>query len=190
MKKNIGQLLLQIVPVMIGVYLGFVVSNWSENRKNKSQIAVFKTNIIAELQSNKSRIEEVVSYHKMVRDSSSHYRNVSKIQSLPRFFSGVRTLTLTNSAFETGVQTGLINGLEFDEIQSVNYVYTIQESYNDFASVLLSGLITMDIEENETGFKKFYRYLSVSMTDVVIKEEQLLTQYDLLLEKLKSEYTL
>ena len=42
MKKKIGEILLQIIPVMIGVYLGFVLSNWSETNKTKSQTELLR----------------------------------------------------------------------------------------------------------------------------------------------------
>ena len=186
MKKKIGKLLFQIIPVMIGVYLGFVISNWSENNKTKSQVALFKTNLTAEIESNKDRIESVIKYHEIVRDSSSYYRAV-QLTKMPRFFNGVRTSALSNSAFETGIQTGLINGLSFKDMQAINYVYTIQKSYNDFSTLLLSGLINSDFEENEAGIKKLYKYLSISMTDVVNMENELIEQYKTLLEQLNSQ---
>jgi hypothetical protein len=43
MKKRMGDLILQIIPVMIGVYLGFVVSSWAENRKvGQNQFSLLK----------------------------------------------------------------------------------------------------------------------------------------------------
>ena len=186
MKKKLGELLLQIIPVMIGVYLGFVISNWSENKKIKSQVSLFKINLKAEIENNKNRIQDVIEYHKVVRDSSQYYRQV-KLTKMPRFFAGVRTSALSNSAFESGIQTGLINGLPFKDIQSLNYVYTIQDSYNDFSTLLLAGLINSDFPEDENGLKKLYKYLSISMTDVVIKEKELIEKYDDLLKQLNTE---
>lgn len=184
MKKKIGELLLQIIPVMVGVYLGFVISNWSDKKKIESQTQLFKTNIIAEIKSNESRVANIIAYHNIVRDSSQYYKSIKELNKIPRFFSGVRIPTLTNSTFETGVQTGLVNNLAFEDIQAINYVYTIQKSYNEFNTLLLSGLITSDFEENEKGLKKLYKYLSISMTDVVIKENQLINQYNKLLQQL------
>lgn len=120
----------------------------------------------------------------ILRDSSRYYSMAELKNIEPRFFKGVRTGRLTNSAFETGIQTGLINELTFEQIQFVNYTYTLQDSYNEFATLMLTGLITIDIDESER--KKIFRFLAVSMTDIVIKESELLIQYEKLLDELKS----
>ena len=43
-KKNtrISELIFQIIPVMIGVFLGFLVSNWTESSKNNSKTTLLK----------------------------------------------------------------------------------------------------------------------------------------------------
>ena len=187
MKKKIGEIILQIIPVMIGVYLGFVVSNWSETNKINSQTVLLRNNIVAEIKSNKSKIDEVFEYHKMIRDSSRYYQNFTDFKKMPSFFKGTRTITLTNSAFDTGIQTGLINSLKFEEIQSINDVYTEQSAYKDFNNLILTGLITIDFKENNDGIRKFYSYLAVSMTDVVIQENRLIESYNKLLKKIETE---
>lgn len=187
MKKRIGELLFQIIPVMIGVYLGLLASNWADDRKMKSETELLRKNLIAEVEANKAKIENVIGYHEILRDSARYYSVTKFVNREPAFFSGVRTSMLTNNAFETGIQTGLINGLTFEEIQFANRVYTLQSSYDDFSKVILSGLITMDFDENEQAMRKIYRFLSISMTDIVIKESQLLAQYDVLLNELQSQ---
>lgn len=187
MKKKISDLFIQIIPVMIGVYLGLLASNWADDRKMKSQTELLRTNLVAEIRANKDRIEEVIDYHEMLRDSSRYYSAIDKLEREPNFFSGIRTSLLTNNAFETGIQTGLINGLTFEEIQFLNKVYTIQSNYSDFSKLMLSGLITMDSRENEQASTKIYRFLSIGMTDIVIKENELLQEYEILLNELKSK---
>jgi hypothetical protein len=176
-KQKIGELLFQIIPVMIGVYLGFIVSNWSETKQQNSKKKILIESIISEINENKNNIIEIVQYHEMLRDSSTYYLKTDKVK-MPSFFRGVNTLTLINSAFETGIQTGLLNELSIDKIQALNRVYTSQKSYNDFCNILLTGLITMDFNENEASMKKILQYLSISMTDVAIKERQLLIDYE------------
>lgn len=167
MKKKIGEVILQIIPVMIGVYLGFIVSNYSESNKTKSQTELLRQNIVAEIQSNKKKITEVLEYHIMVRDSSRYYRSITEFTQMPTFFKGTRSITLINSAFDTGIQTGLINSLEFQEIQSINNVYTMQSAYKDYNNLLLSGLITIQFQESKEIIRKFYGFLADTMTDVV-----------------------
>lgn len=177
-------LIFQIIPVMIGVFLAFLVSNWAENSRNKSKRVLFEKTLIAELYLNRESVKNVLDYHMMLRDSSTYYYQQKKIAKT-QFFEGIGALTLNNSAYETGIQTGLINELSFDQIQLVNNTYTHQKNYNEFGTLILSGLISMNNNETENKQRKTYRFLSVSMTDLVIKEQQLLAEYDKILNELR-----
>ena len=190
MRKKIGEILLQIIPVMIGVYLGFVLSNWSETNKRKFQTELLRKNIVAEIKSNKSKISDVLDYHIMVRDSSRFIQNTDDIEmkTIPPFFKGTRTVTLVNGAFDTGIQTGLINSLKFEEIQDINNIYTMQSAYKDFNQLILSNLMMkIDVKENDNGDRKFYGFLAVTMTDIVLQEKRLIQNYEKLLEEIDTE---
>lgn len=86
MKKKIGYLLLEIIPVMIGVFLGFLISNWAEGRKKTSQTEMPRKNIVGEIKDNMAKIYDVIGYHEMLRDSSRYYLNRTKPVEQPRFF--------------------------------------------------------------------------------------------------------
>jgi len=119
MKKKISELILQIIPVMIGVYLGFVVSNWGDQQKRKSQSIVFVINIKNEIEINNDKLQSVIDYHKILRDSSRFYLSNSSIKPLtkpPNFFRGIQTSTLIESAYNTGNQTGIISEFEMNKI--------------------------------------------------------------------------
>ncbi|MEM8896342.1 MAG: hypothetical protein AAGC88_17315 [Bacteroidota bacterium] len=185
MKKKIGEILLQIIPVMIGVYLGFVMSSWADTNKRKKESAKMVENIISEIASNQKKIEAVVEYHMMIRDSSRHYAyNTDKIGN-PQFFQGTRIIPLTNSAFETGIQTGIINELSLEQIQALNQLYTYQNEYNNFSNILMSGLINKKLSDKEEHIRDIALYLAPTMTDVVIKEEGLLKEYGMVKSLLK-----
>lgn len=183
-KFSLIDLVFQIIPVMIGVFLAFLVSNWAAKSRSKSKIITFEKNINAEIHSNRENVKSVLDYHFMLRDSSTYYYQNKISNNKTQFFEGIRTQTLNNSVFETGIQTGLLNELTFEQIQLINKVYTLQENYNDYATLMLSGLITMDFDENENEQNKIFRFLSVSMIDILIKENELIAEYDKLLTEL------
>ena len=178
LKAKFGEIVIQIIPVMIGVYLGFVVSNWAEGNKRNQQVEVFIQNLYSEIESNEKKINNVFAYHKMLRDSSRYLSNFANGTRKPTFFQGTRTLKLTSSAYNTGIQTGIINNLKIDQIQEINQLYTLQNDYNEFGSMLLSGLINLDFDNTPESILKVARFLSISMTDVVIKEQDLLEGYN------------
>jgi hypothetical protein len=65
-KKKIGELFFQIIPVMIGVYLGFVVSNWSERKQQDSKKKILVRNIISEIKENKKNVLGIIEYHNIM----------------------------------------------------------------------------------------------------------------------------
>lgn len=188
-KRNLrlAELSFQIIPVMLGVFLGFLVSNWSENIKNQSKADLFQRNLVAEIKSNRERLEEVESYHIQLLDSARHYSRAGISIENTDFFKGVQSAMLTNSAFDTGIQTGLINELPFEDIQLVNQTYTLQENYNEFFKLILTGLIGMDFDDSEAAKKRFFRFIALAMADIVVTEKELLRHYDKLLKEIESK---
>ncbi len=189
-KRKIGELLFQIIPVMIGVFLGFLVSSWAESSRNEEKTELFVQNLIAEIESNKSRIDNVYDYHVMLKDSVQHYVARSykddqvKTPSKPKFFKGIRMFPLMDSAYDTGIQTGLINGLSLEQIQKINQVYTLQKFYNGYHDNMMTGFMNQDPLKD---LDRMVRFLAVSMTDVVLREQELRAQYEELLKELQKE---
>ncbi|HFA50610.1 MAG TPA: hypothetical protein ENJ95_16510 [Bacteroidetes bacterium] len=185
MKKKILEIIIQIIPVMIGVYLGFVVSDWSDSQKRKVQSVRLLENIRSEINTNKQIVAGGLDYHEMVRDSSRYYSGDGLAIGRPAFFQGTRHRTLVNSAYKTGVQTGVINELPINSIQELNQLYTLQDSYNDYGKMQLEGLINKDFFKDEESIGGIARYLSMTMTDIVIKENYLLQKYRTIESELK-----
>lgn len=178
MKKHLTNILLQIIPVMIGVYLGFLVSDWSAQRQKSQDTDVLISSLLAEIESNRSRISKVVDYHEMLRDSSRYYSQDDVEMGAPKFFKGLRLFKLANSAYSTGVQTGVINELPIDDIQMINELYTFQKDHNEFSSMLMSTLIAKDLGSSDESMKEAARFIALGMTDVVIQERDLMEAYE------------
>jgi hypothetical protein len=184
MKKKFFDLILQIIPVMIGVYLGFAISNWGENQKLKSKTKSFTDNLRNEINLNREKLTTIVDYHKLLRDSSRHYlfgKSKIPLDRAPEFFKGIRTSSLLESAYNTGIQTGILTELDINQVQHLNQLYAMQKEYNEYAKITLEGFLNMDFDENEENIIKILTFMSISMADIVVKEEDLITTYDELL---------
>ena len=177
--RTLWDLCYQMIPVALGVYLGFVVSNWSEQRRTQSETDILLQNLKQEIEANQEGLEAVLAYHTLLRDSSRHYSNSDVPVRKPDFFKGTRVFKLTNSAYQTGLQTGVINELPLNHIQRLNKLYTFQEDYNEFVDMLMLTLIQKDFSEKEEDIRSIVRFLSLTMTDLVIKEKDLITGYQL-----------
>ncbi|MEO0583392.1 MAG: hypothetical protein AAF135_14300 [Bacteroidota bacterium] len=177
MKKAVGNFLLQMIPVALGVYLGFLVSDWSENNSKRAQRDQLKASMLSEMQVNLQQLEKIVDYHRVLKDSSQYYANPSNPIRKPYFFRGTRMSKLSNSAYMTGIQTGAINELPLETIQKINQVYTRQNDYNDYGTLILSGLINKKFSEKKEDMRDIAQFLAITMVDVVAMEQELILKY-------------
>ena len=190
MKNKITDLIIQIISVMIGVYLGFVVSNWSESQKMIKKSESFLNNIVIEIKSNKKRLVGIIDYHVMLKDSSRYYLSgdeTTSIEESTAFFKGLQTSTLVESAYKTGVQTGIVSELELNIIQNLNQLYTYQDEYNEYHKISLEAMINMDFSRNKESIQRILQLISLSMADITIKEQQLIKEYDAILKQIDTK---
>lgn len=181
MKKSFVDLGLQIVSVMIGVFLGVIASDYREAEQAEKNSEKLLTIIRAEIATNQNIIEQVIDYHHMLRDSASYYADNQDIPAKPTFFKGSRMSYLSSSAYETGVQTGIINELPLNDIQMLNHVYTLQEAYNDLGKTILNGFVNQDFRDSDENRRNIATFLAITMSDVVVQEQGLLQEYERLL---------
>ncbi|MEL6536111.1 MAG: hypothetical protein AAFQ98_11900 [Bacteroidota bacterium] len=184
MKKKLVDILVQIVPVMIGVYLGFIITNWSDSSKRKMQADQLIENILGEVAANRTKIENSIAYHEMIRDSSRVMADPNTENVNNDFFKGTKLANLTHSAFDTGIQTGIINELPIQQIQLLNQIYTVQNAYDDYILIIMQGFLERDFSKEPEAIRSIARYLSVTMTDIVYQEQSLLSLY----EKMEVEF--
>lgn len=127
-----------------------------------------------EIEINHDKLLNVIDYHKMLRDSSKFYLNnlsSKPIINILDFFKGIKTSTLIESAYITGNQTGIISEFEMNKAQNINQLYTYQKEYNEYIKMTLSGIINSDFDASEKSVKKILQFTSITMTDIIIKEE-------------------
>ena len=103
----------------------------------------------------------------------------------PSFFQGLNLVSLTESAYMTGIQTGIIAELKLKRIQDINLLYTFQDDYNRFNDMTLEGFINSDFTMNEKNMQSLLQYISIVMSDFAIKEKILIEAYDKLHNELK-----
>jgi hypothetical protein len=82
-KENIlvrtGQLGIQTIPVIIGVYLGLIANEYSQNRKEQQRTQTMKERLWNEIDANHSYLENVIICHQFFFvDTSSALLSQSK----------------------------------------------------------------------------------------------------------------
>lgn len=65
-KNYVLQMLNQFIPIVLGVYVGILASNWNSNRVRIAEQKEFLNNLDLEIQSNRSKLEEALSYRQTI----------------------------------------------------------------------------------------------------------------------------
>lgn len=186
MKKIFVSFISQILPVMLGVYLGFAINNFGEDRKLRAQSDTYRMMLKQEISANLEGIKNVSDYH--IEMSSNFYQLLESediVESFKAFeFTGFRTGFVSSSAYETGIQTGIIQEFDMKLIQRINKLYTLQGKYNRFSESMISSFLAGNFPETESEVKNLLITSSMSMNDIVIFERELIESYEMLLKRL------
>lgn len=160
-KSYLLNLLNQFIPVVIGVYIGIIASNWNEARVQKAEQKEFVNNLVLEMQANKVKLEETLAYQQAILHSVRKARQEFAPETMEaRFWTagqwkllpgweGLKIPTLENSVHQSGIMTNALSDLEFQVINTIARSYNLQEDYKVWAQKLIfDNLTQLDNETN------------------------------------------
>lgn len=186
-KNYFLQMLNQFIPVILRVYLGIIASNWNAERVQIEEQKEFINNLYLEINSNKAKMEESLSYRNSIFLSAKKVRqNLDPKISDAKFWSvghwkhlpgweGVKIPTLENSVYQSGIMTNALSGLDFKLINSIARSYNHQEEYKRWTERnILDKLDNMP--SDITTFDALY--LIEPWNDVIAMEQILVEQYE------------
>lgn len=144
----------QFIPVVLGVYIGIVASNWNENRVKEAEQEEFVKNLALEIQANKSKLEESAGYRELIFLSREKLRKELEPKVLEAGFwsaggwdivpgwEGLKIPTLESSVHQSGIMTNALSGLDFKVINTIARSYNHQEEYKVYAQKLILDNLT------------------------------------------------
>ncbi|MEM7575341.1 MAG: hypothetical protein AAF433_20710 [Bacteroidota bacterium] len=194
--KTLGQLLFQLIPVAVGVYIGILAGNWNDARHAKATQNQFLKTLCLELDENRKLLEGAAEYHEILGQRIDSIREIASEDdmnlsvlgsgSFGSFIEGWRGImipSLERSIYDTGILANALVGLDFATINRISKVYNLQESYRTFAAPILERLLNMDLN---TTRKEALLILSFITTDLNQMEFSLIQSYEQLMEYLKN----
>lgn len=187
MKKMFFTGLKEIIPVMIGVYLGFTLNNFGETQKLNRDKATYAQMLTTEVQQNLASLENVSIYHaKLTADFDSIYHSKDIKKAFDNYqLQGLRPGFVNSSAYETGIQTGIIQSLDLQLVQRLNMVYTLQEKYDNFNNNMLNSFLGQKFPETTSEIKSLLKIMNMNMVDINNFEYELIEFYKNILKELK-----
>lgn len=181
----IGEILLIVIGILLALYL----QNKNESEKNNEVLRTTISMLKNEIYANKSKIENVQSYHIMLKDTLEKIdlSIVSADKKKFSFWRGMNAPRLQDAAFQTSVQTGIGREMDPEVLQILNGLYSYQQSYNDY--ITQSTRVFFDTDFNDPrSISTTMGKIKVIMLDLFYFEKQLISGYEGAIKKIDDAY--
>ena len=194
MIKRITELLLQLIPVAIGVYIGIVAGNWNEQRNHRKNQQELLTNIAKELESNKKKLDRAYTYHHALWEKLDSIFEYAPAEQLDKPFfdnygfqiipgwTGVNIPTLETSVFETGIISNLISGMDFETVNRISKIYNYQKQYKEVLRPFTERIINVN---NQSTTREMLTALLFLGSDVKEMEKSMSNNMEKMIKDLK-----
>jgi hypothetical protein len=178
----------EILLVVIGILVALWINNWNETNKIEANTKQTLERIKNEILANQKKIDLVNSYHLMVKDTLENIhlpKTDEETKSALSFWKGLNIPRLQESSFQTAIQTGISKDMDVDLLESLNELYTFQETYNEFGKTASSALYDKDFS-SVNNFKQIAVFLHMVMSDLYYFEIGLNSRFKASLTKIDS----
>lgn len=183
--------LLNFFGVVLGVLIAFWLNSWAHDRKERQTAVTALKNIRNELLKNKESVDSTVANHIVLfefldaylpnvtddMEARGSYRIIdSLVVAYPQYLNGrsdievpARIYQLSDVAWQTAVDAGIVSNLDFDLAYQLNQVYDLQEKLNSIDETIIENLngITGRKEtfENLKGTTKISQSIARNLQD-------------------------
>lgn len=186
--KILYDILMGILPVMIGVYLGIYFNNRNEASKQEKLNQKVLESIYQECQLNKAALEESLLYFKRLRDSTNYSLKMGLPYKQYDFWEGLNPPQLNNTSFKVAQMTNALPNFSIDLLQLISMVYGSAEDLNLQAQAYFQSVT------NKMGTKDFtdeqYQIILFNYAyDMVVAEQDLINSTNFLIEKIEEVKT-
>jgi len=195
--KQLKELIFQLIPVAVGVYLGILGGNCNEQKRHQNNQEELLTNIALELKSNQEKLQFAYDYHTKIGEKvDSMLNNSSKERLDSSFFAsggffavpgwrGVMLPPLERSVFESGIIGNLMSGMDFQTLNKISKIYNRQKEYKNFTQTVTNKIIAADISLTTESMLNDMLLLKYDIPSI---EKGLISDIDKMIEHLEEKF--
>ncbi|MDJ0653776.1 MAG: hypothetical protein QNJ40_06470 [Xanthomonadales bacterium] len=157
-RRRAYPLLVELSVVMVGVLAALAFDEWREEQQREDLLVNVLNGLLVETRGNLQAAEDVVEYHRRMRDVFDDYANrlreTGKWQYPEEATEGMRLAELSDAAYQSGLMTGLLPLVQYDTLEAMSRVYGQIDAY--FRNNERYALATL-----QTDFRDGSRYLRI-----------------------------
>lgn len=146
LSSNFKRFMLEMLPVILGVLIAFMINNWNENYKSTKKFNAAKTHIVQEIISNKAECDTILKiqvkrneFYKIYRDSLGKFQSKNRsFSQLP--FEGISVPSISRTAWDAANTSGIASDFSFEELQTLTEIYEMQEILEDVKKQIINNV--------------------------------------------------
>jgi hypothetical protein len=188
--KSILQLLIEVVLVALGVFLGLLANQWHDDQQHRELANTTLRYFHQEIVANKQAIAKVQAYHAALSREVGAFLQGEGPKTMQRFqsdvhFRGVEPVVLERTSWDLALATQSFSYLPAKLSYAISQVYTRQQAFQTLENVFLQAVLapTAFGTQDMTGLATS---MNLYLLDVNIQEPQLITLYDELLPQIEA----
>lgn len=183
--KLFYEIVVMVLPVMLGVYLGLLANDWNEERKENQKLENVLKSMEGEILHNQEVVEESLSYFRQLADSIYYMKDKSVTPSSFSFWQGLNPPLLKNASFQTAMLTGVLTNLDIETLEQLGTSYSLQEDLKEQTNTYVQS-ITSKIGSSEFDNKKYLIILENYAHDQIYAEETLVKELEKTLKAIRN----
>lgn len=187
-RLGIGSALFQGALVVLGVVLGFLVTEWQADAGRRADAHHALASILEEIAANRDSVSAAHAYHDdkiAVLDAAAKAGAQPDIRAFDRGF--VSPAQVSNAAWTAASEAGALGHLPFDQVLALGRVYSQQAAYTQQQSTVASVIYGELFERGPTGIMQHAGGLRSIISTFLYREQQLATAYDKALADIKAD---
>ena len=173
-----GSAIFQALLVVLGVVLGFAVTEWQANAREQDEAQHALTGIIEEIGANRTAVVEARTYHQEKLAELIEAQKTNTRLDIRMFQRGfVAPAQVSNAAWTSASEVGALAHLPFDEVLSLSTVYAQQSAYLQQQVTVGSVIYTEIFARGTEGMLDHAAGLRSILSTFQYREQQLEAAY-------------
>lgn len=180
---GLGSALFQGALVVLGVLLGFLITEWQADQSRRAEADLALASIIEEMAANRDAIIAARTYHAEhvdLIDKAAADNTPLDIRSFPRGF--IAPAQTSNAAWTSASETGALSHLPFEKVLALSRIYSQQAAYQQQQTTVSTVLYTHLFEGGAEGIVRQSNGLRAIISAFFYREQQLEGAYSSALE--------
>jgi hypothetical protein len=173
-----GAMVLQVVLIAVGVFLGLAGEQWREDRENERLAADTLRRFRTEIRTNREMILENMDYHAKTHAELEAYLATPEGQRGTVPFDGIRVPRFESNAWDLALATGSLAYLDAELAFSLSRTYALQTITNQLGASLAQRMYAQPPKVEREAFVGVLELYYDDLTDI---EPLLVPAYDTLI---------